>query len=134
MGSPYSYSLQLISKSARKWPSCIFWKIMYFLCNPPSYFRISIHHIQCPEGPNIPIIQPLHSNRNFSQFFLNIGRNDWVPHIFKRVFSQKKSWEPDKKFSVKYLCVNLNPYSFRIFFAKGTIPKVSNQNSTYKVS
>ena len=31
---------------------------MYFLCTLPPYFWISIHHFECPEGPNIPIIRP----------------------------------------------------------------------------
>ena len=54
-----------------------------------SYFWISIHHMECPEGPNIPIIRP----SPFTQKLLSISseyrpqrRFNQVAHTFKRVF------------------------------------------------
>ena len=69
-----------------------------------SYFWISIHHMECPEGPNIPIIRP----PPFTQKLLSISseyrpqrRFNQVAHTFKRVFLRKVLWEPDDKFPVK---------------------------------
>ena len=63
---------------------------MYFLCNPPAfspYFWISIHHIECPEGRNKPIIQqtPIQTETFLNFVWILAADFNWVAHIFKRV-------------------------------------------------
>ena len=66
------------------------------------YFWISIHHIECPEGPNIPIIQQLPiQTQTFLNFVWILAATTVVRHTFKRVFLTESSWKQTTNFQSK---------------------------------